>query len=242
MQKNSQYKYIASIYPHIMKHVNYDKWYDYISLIIEPYLTEDKPAILELAAGNLTLANLLSKRWNNVIATDYSKEMLLLDSRKKLPKVCCDMTNLCFSSQFDIIISSFDSVNYLLSKKKLSLLFNEVKHILKPDGIFLFDASLEANSIIFSKVKERIGVFNKIKYKHVNHYMPEKRLHINEFILYLDGKEYVEIHKQKIFPFEDYFSLLEKAGLYVSECFECFSFNSCHSDSKRAQFIVKKVI
>jgi len=43
-----------------------------------------------------------------------------------------------------------------------------------------------------------------------------------------------------IYPFETYFELIPKAGLYVVCCYKAFSFVKGNSSSERLQFIVKK--
>jgi len=48
-----------------------------------------------------------------------------------------------------------------------------------------------------------------------------------------------EIHKQKIYKFEDYFEIIAKAGMYVVECLDAFTFNNGNQHSERVQFIVK---
>ena len=53
------------------------------------------------------------------------------------------MTNIPFNSEFDLILSTFDSVNYLTSGKKLLSFFKESQRLLNDDGILTFDASME---------------------------------------------------------------------------------------------------
>ena len=48
------------------------------------------------------------------------------------------------------------------------------------------------------------------------------------------------MHEQKIYDFETYFDLIFRAGLYVVDCFETFTFKIGNADSDRIQFILKK--
>ncbi len=50
---------------------------------------------------------------------------------------------------------------------------------------------------------------------------------------------YLEKHRQKIYPFEEYFMFIEKAGLYVSECFNAFTFDNGNAECERVQFVVR---
>ena len=240
MTKTPAYDKLAVIYDHIMSRIRYDDWADYIFAISKKYITK-KAKALELAGGNCSLSNHLKKYYPNLIVTDNSKWMLFNDHVKTLPKVCCDMSQLPFKTKFDLIFSTFDSVNYLTSKKKLLNLFKEVKGNLSDNGIFTFDASLERNSYIHIRQPLRTGSFNDIHYVHQTMYDEKRKVHKNIFkIKFDDGSTFKEIHRQKIYSFEDYFLLIEKAGLFVVECLESFSFKDAKATSTRAQFILKK--
>lgn len=223
-----------------MKDINYKDWSKYIQNICSEYIKKDSK-LLELGAGNCKIANQLSKKYSQVIATDISLPMLKSDPVKIVKKVCCDMTEIPFNKKFDFIFSTFDSVNYLMSKKKLIALFNEVKNILNEDGIFTFDVSLEKNSIDFLEDYIIEGSTNGYSFKRISKYNKSRKIHKN--IFYITGediKTVKEVHEQKIYDFETYFDLVEKAGLYVVDCFEMFTFKSGNCNSDRVQFILKK--
>ena len=151
------------------------------------------------------------------------------------------MSAFPFKNKFDLVYSTFDSVNYLTTRKGLVSLFKEVSEHLNDKGIFTFDASLEKNSIIHSKLPLRKGIYKGIHFKQKSEYDYESRIHRNIFkIKTKDGEVYTEIHKQRIYPFEDYFEFLDLCGLYVEECFDAFSFQNGGPGSERVQFIVKK--
>ena len=107
-----------------MDFVSYKWWARYIYAITKTKVVKN-PRVLEIAAGNCSLAEHLSKFYKNYTATDISRSMLQKSS-SKLRRVCCDMTAIPFNHQFDLILSSFDSVNYLMSKKRLLVFFKQV--------------------------------------------------------------------------------------------------------------------
>lgn len=221
-----------------MKHVNYLKWAEYVYEITRQYLP-GKPKVLELAAGNCNFTKFYSRYYKEIIASDLSFSMLK-EGRKNFKRVCCDMTRLPFKGRFHLIYSTFDSVNYLLSKKKLLSFFKEVNRILDDEGILTFDASLEQNSLKHAEESFRTGLYKGIYFEHTSEYNVKTRMHKNSFHLNYKGDIYTEVHRQKIYSFETFFDLIEKAGLYTAECFENFTFKKGNSDSDRVQFIVKK--
>ncbi len=240
VEKSNIYDKLPLIYEYLMKKIEYDVWARYLNSIVQNKIKKDVK-VLELAAGNCTLAMNFTKYFPNIIATDLSKNMLKSVVQNKTPKVCCEMTQLPFKNKFGLIYSTFDSLNYLTSKKKLLNLFKEVNGVLDRKGVFTFDVSLEKNSINHSKVAERIGKFKNIKYKQSSKYNPQSKIHTNTFLIELpNGEIFKEIHKQKIFPFETYFEVIYKSGFTILECYKAFTYSQGNKDSERVQFILRK--
>lgn len=237
-KKVEPYQFVSLIYSDLMKEVNYKRWAKYI-YNISGELVPKNPEVLELASGSCILAKHLSKFYPEIICTDLSLGMLKQGNCFR--KVVCDMTSIPFSKKFDLIISTFDSVNYILSAEKLLSLFCEVKDILDKNGIFTFDVSLEKNSFLHQKESKNKGRLGKFTYRRESVYDSELKIHKNTFFISdKSGNTYVEEHKQKIYPFNLYFELLEKAGLYAVNCYESFTRIDAAYDMERVQFIVKR--
>ncbi len=233
------YYKVSLIYNYLMKRINYGAWAKYLYELVKPGLTSGSK-VLELAAGNCSLANNFTKYFPYLIVSDLSKYMLRSDEKNQLPKVCCDMTKLPFKNKFDLIYSTFDSINYLTSKKKLLETFKQISFAITADGIFTFDASLEKNSLIHIKQPIREGDYNGIHFKQISKYNKDSRIHKNIFFIVDNNISYTEVHKQKIFPFETYFEMLDLAGLYVQECYNTFTRKAGGPHSERVQFIAKR--
>jgi SAM-dependent methyltransferase len=235
------YRRLPLIYNHLMRKIRYDYWADYIYRIASKYIP-DKASVLELAAGDCRLAGYLIKKFPNLIVSDLSYYMLSRSEGKIKNKVCCDMLFMPFRKKFDLIYLTFDSINYLLTRKELLSFFKQIKEQLNNDGVLAFDASLENNSISHVKEPNRRGSYKRYNYLHRSIYNKKTRIHKNIFEITLqDGKIFKETHKQKILDYYEYFDLIEQAKLYVVECFDAFTFNDAKADSKRVQFVVKKI-
>ena len=235
------YTFVSQIYEHLMRQINYKDWADYIWDIQDLY-NLNPVNVLELAGGTCYIANNLFNNVENYIVSDNSIDMLIVDKNKFIDKVCCDMAALPFKCKFDFIFSTFDSVNYLLNEESLIKLFNEVSQVISDNGIFTFDVSLEKNSYKNLKRLNRKGKFNDIRYIQKSRFDADTKIHVNEFKIFLDDKEIIEIHTQKIYPFEKFFELVEHCGLFVIDCFESFTFDDAGFDSERVQFVVKKEV
>lgn len=239
--KLKAYSGVAYIYSDLMRDVNYTLWAEYIREIAKPYL-KPRPKVLELSAGTCILAEKLKRYYKDLTASDISFEMLTQQPNKKnILKVCCNMKALPFKNKFDLIYSTFDSLNYLTSKKSVIDCLKGIRKILTDDGIFTFDVSLEKNSYKHQKQHIKKGKLNDFIYDRQSIYIPASRIHKN--IFYIRDKNdnlYIEVHRQKIYKFETWFELIEKSGSVVTDCLEIFTVRKGKADSHRVQFIVKK--
>jgi ubiquinone/menaquinone biosynthesis C-methylase UbiE len=238
--KNDPYKIVSEIYNHIMKTIGYHEWGKYISSIKEFYAPEAK-LILEIAAGTGKLAEYLNAVFPSITLLDISQSMISL-ADKSFKRVCADMKLLPFKNKYDFIYSTFDSINYLKNKEDLLNYFNEVAFTLTDNGIFTFDASLENNSIKNVTRLSRKGKYKGKLFVQKSTYDFENKIHYNKFkVKFESGEIFEEIHSQKIYDFEIYFELAEKAGLKVLACFDAFTYEDANKDSERIQFIMKRI-
>lgn len=224
-----------------MSGINYRFWAKYIYELSKIYCDTKKSSVLELAAGNGSLSKYLYKKYKKYLISDLSLSMLKICKVKNLPRICFDMTLPPIKKQFDIIICSFDSVNYILSLKKLKQFFSNIYCILKENGIFLFDVGLIRNSLHHQKYAQKTGKVNNIRFERESIFSPKSRIHKNIFYFYFqDGTVRKEIHKQKIYELNQLFDIIDKSKLYVVECLNAFTFENCNSNNFRAQFVVKR--
>ncbi|MDR3666302.1 MAG: class I SAM-dependent methyltransferase [Ignavibacteriaceae bacterium] len=241
MIKAKPYQVLPLIYSHLMKRIKYDKWAEYLFTIVRKDCS-NKSKVLELAAGDCSFAKYFNKYYPSITVTDLSRWMLKQNNYIK-NKVCCDMLSLPFKSKYDLIYSNFDSINYILSGKSILAMFNEVSRLLNDNGTFIFDVSLEKNSYVHVKKNNRVGKYKGLTYKQTSTFNPATGMHINKFYIKLaNGDEYSEIHKEKIYSFNTYFKLIDKTSLYVSDCYEAFSFKPGNQNSNRVLFVIKKNI
>lgn len=237
---SKNYSIIAQIYSHLMRSIDYKMWAKYI-YDISRILKKKNISVLELACGAGNIAKHLSKKIEDYTLCDLSLNMLNSIEGCSNRKINCDIKALPFKSKYDFIFSTFDSVNYLLTKKTFIEMLKNVENCLKDDGIYTFDVSLVNNSINNHKYLNRKGEYQGIMYEQKSRYNQLKQIHSNSFkITDREGKKYFETHRQRIYPFDEYFDMIAKTDLYVFGCYDSFSFNNASSSSERAQFVLKK--
>jgi len=101
--------------------------------------------ILDLCCGSGHVTKELARRGYRVTGIDSSAGLIAL-ARKHLPGVDLrvqDARRLKLEGQYDAAISTFDSLNHILTMKELREVFVRVHGSLKREGLFVFDMNLE---------------------------------------------------------------------------------------------------
>lgn len=103
-------------------------------------------SLLELACGTGTHSLLLEKLGYEIVAVDYSHDMLE-HARKKAKE---QKSQIDFKQQdmraldlpgksFDAVICLFDSLGYVATNENILQVLKGIHRILKPDGVFVFE-------------------------------------------------------------------------------------------------------
>jgi hypothetical protein len=223
-----------------MRKVDYNEWAEYINSL-SLYSRREIASVLEIAAGNCRIADIIADRYDFFVATDISFQMLNCSGKNNYHKVACDMRELPFNFQFDFIYATFDSLNYILSKEELLRFFMNIQNFMHSDSYFTFDVSLEKNSLKHERKLNRKGKVNGLSFTQISRYDKYAKIHTNRFIIKDRNENIVEeIHKQRIYELMEIFEIIENSGMFVMECFDAFSFDDADMNSERAQFLIKK--
>lgn len=101
--------------------------------------------VLDLCCGSGHITEELVRQGFQVTGVDKSAKLIEL-AKQRLPQVefeVQDARNLALKRTFHGVLSTYDSLNHLLTIEDLSQVFASVKSVLKPGGRFVFDMNLE---------------------------------------------------------------------------------------------------
>jgi SAM-dependent methyltransferase len=101
--------------------------------------------VLDLCCGCGHVTGELVRRGYQVTGVDSSAALIAL-AREELPEVefrIKDVRTLALEREFDGVLSTFDSLNHILSLKELGEVFTGVRGVLSPGGLLVFDMNLE---------------------------------------------------------------------------------------------------
>ena len=124
----------------------YAKEAAFIHQCLQQYSTGATRRLLELACGTGNHAFVLEKFGYEIVATDYSEEMLTCAKRKAAESASSidfrwqDMRVLNIADKsFDAAICLFDSIGYVETNEELIKVFEGVRRHLRPEGLFVFE-------------------------------------------------------------------------------------------------------
>lgn len=101
--------------------------------------------VLDLCCGSGHVTRALIARGFRVTGVDASAALIAI-ARRELPQahwLVQDARTLHLDMRFDAALSTFDSLNHLLSLDELRQVFGGVRRALEPGGLFVFDMNLE---------------------------------------------------------------------------------------------------
>ncbi len=119
-----------------------------ILTVIERLITAELPRgahLLDLCCGTGYTARELTERGFEVTGIDISKEMLA-HARRRAPTarfILGDARHFKLPAGFQAVVSTFDSLNHIMSLSELGAVFRNVYGVLMPSGLFLFDMNME---------------------------------------------------------------------------------------------------
>jgi len=143
MPHNSPYDSIAGMY-----HALWFDWYLPAAMpALETLVFSRVPAgakLLDVCCGSGHVTKELVRRGYRVTGVDNSADLIEL-ARQQLPEaefVVQDVCALALPDRHDAALSTFDSLNHILTLEDLARAFRQIYQALRPGAVFVFDMNL----------------------------------------------------------------------------------------------------
>lgn len=241
------FTHVAPWYDALMVGVPYEQWVRYLDELLGQFGFNGS-SVLDLACGTGRVSRILAKKGYEVVGVDGSVAMVE-EAIKRTPGgeaeyVCQRMEELSLGRRFDLVVSFFDSLNYLTDPADLRQCCIRVAEHLNPGGLFIFDMNglyaFEAD--LFTQ--ECYGPRQKVEYSWRSEYNRETRLcHVYmEFKVKEGGKprEFREVHVQRAYTVEEVNAKLRNAGLDVLEVYDAYTLNPVRAKSDRIFWVAQR--
>ena len=247
-QQVPPYTRLALIYDFIMNHVNYFRWADFIDSLCES--VSPKPqSILDISCGTGSFILQMKKRGYQTFGCDYSSDMVRIAGKKAGNMNhdtffwCADMCHLGTCRTFDVVVSLYDSMNYLMSEQQWKCCFDAVYRALRPGGAYIFDISTISNSQHYFDHFVQKEKNDQISYVRRSTFYSNARIQENLFeISFQEVPDitFVEKHRQRIRSMDEVKALLKSTSFHVEGIFDGFSFRPGNEESERIHYFLVK--
>ncbi len=235
------YSSFASFYDYLLRHVDYQSWYEYIRTIMYNYAGNPN-FIVEIGCGTGKFGAKFSNDGHFIIGIDKALNMLRVAKTrayKNFRIVAADMQNFYLKQQPDFVFCVHDTMNYLLSADAVRKFFLHMKDILKKESVFLFDITTEFN--VCSNFNQNESTYNHYGHEIVwnNYYDTEDKIVHSVLKFKKDDSYLVEEHLQRIYSIEEIKQVLYETGYEILDVFGDYTMLQPHDETVMVNFIVK---
>lgn len=242
----SQFNEIAFLYDELMDGVPYNGWVRYLHSILNR-LNYRPESILDLCCGTGTVTRILSSQGYSVAGVDISAEMikcarnLANNEGKSIEYFIQDAATFDIGRQFDLVISFFDSLNYIINENDLQSCFKQVHKHLHHNGFFIFDMNTEFALMAGFFNQSNNGSRSPVIYNWKSKYDPNTHICAVEMdFIYHDSIKKHVVHFQRAYEDSEIINMLHNAGLEIVSVYDAYTFKEVNSKSDRAFYIARK--
>ncbi len=237
----------------MMKAVDYKGWARYIQLLMGVAGKETRRSrikgetLLEFACGTGNISLMMSGFGYNVTGMDSSESMLEV-ARAKLSRrrgkplrlLCADMVTGSCEGEFDRAVCVYDSINYIPTPEGLRHFFRNAFASLKEGGVFVFDASLESNSLNDASLFVQRGRYKGTYYHRKSLYDPVTKIHKTYVRVRINDEIIEEVHMEYVYQLELIRELFAAAGFVEKFAAGDFTMLEADEKSERVHFVLVK--
>lgn len=228
------YELFSKYYDKTYKSLFYKKYATFIRAVVK-FNSINEVRLLDVGCGTGQLIKQLKSSHYHLEGVDASTEMLKIAKRRNqdIRFYNQNFIQLNTGKKYNVIVSTFDTVNYLTNKRDLIKAFKNVSKHLMEGGLFIFDINTIYKKIPKTFITNGMIFHNKIQNKYWF-----SMIEINK-----TGNNLVEFHKERLYSFSEIDCALKESGLKVDTLYSDFK-NQIKSTKEisRLFFIAKKSI
>jgi len=157
---NQNFNLYSQYYDLLYKDKDYLEETEYLVGLINKYSSQSKN-VIELGSGTGKHANLLAGKGYQVLGIERSAEMVEIANQIKKDGVdfqVADITNFKTDLSFDVALSLFHVISYLVDIEQLIKTFENVNRCLNKEALFIFDV-WHSTAVNFLLPEKRTKIF-----------------------------------------------------------------------------------
>jgi len=237
---------VGPYYDVLMSSVPYRSWVDYVQRLLQRFEAHPQ-AVLDLACGTgMVGAEIARRGCPRVFGVDLSEGMARVAAEEGRLRVAVqDARALGLKpGSLDLVVSLYDSLNYILEPSGLSACFQAVRDCLTPGGLFIFDLNTIRALALDLFTQDNLRSADPLVYSWRSHWDERSRVcTVRMWFRWSDGEEtheFVEVHRQRGYRDDEVQALLRKAGLDILAAYDAYSFDPLHSRSTRVFYVAQR--
>lgn len=243
---HGEFDEVAQYYDLLMSSVPYARWVDYVELLLQRWEAEPR-RVLDLACGTGKVGSEFIDRGYNAIGVDLSEPMVrYCDTREPpLAALVADASALGIADeQFDLVVSLYDSLNYILESEALAEAIAEAHRVLDSGGLFIFDMNTPRALSAGLFNQSNLETDDRLRYSWEAHWDKTSRICRVDMIYYWDtdsGQHHFrETHYQKAYEKEEILTMISAAGFSDYEALTGYTFRPLTPKADRAYYVARK--
>ena len=220
MKEKAAYSNLAVWFEYLNDDCGYENWSQYLIEKLSAFSLQDG---LDVGCGGGWFTRAFQRAGYRVTGLDISPEMLDFAQSKALQTglrgeyLLGDITKFRSPKKYDFVTAINDCINYI-PKNKIGNAFQNVKNLLKKDGIFLFDVSSEKK--FREKIANTVSVDDRDEVTYMSFNRAEEdgaSMDVTLFVKDKDGRytRLEETHRQYAYSEKEILSALEENGFSV---------------------------
>lgn len=238
---------MADFYDHLMRGVPYDEWVDYVEALVDRWNAHPR-RVLDLACGTGQVGAELLRRGYEVWGADLSEPMVRHCARREppLPAVVCDARALALGDgSFDLVVSLYDSLNYILELEGFRAAMREGCRVLRPGGLFIFD--LNTTRALSTEMFTQVSLYgpDPLQYNWKANW--DQKQHLCRVDMWFgwkhpDGRlqEFEEVHWQRAYSNAEVSAALREAGFTSWRAYNAYHYTPPTPWSDRVFYVARK--
>lgn len=243
---SESFETIGPYYDALMSTVPYASWVDYVEALLRRF--EHRPrTILDLACGTGKVGAELARRgYPRVFGIDLSEGMVRIATETRRLRAAVQDARALGLRQggLDLVVSLYDSLNYVLEPEGLLACFQGVHGGLRSDGLLIFDLNTIRALALDLFTQDNLRSSAALQYSWRSEWDPEARLCTVRmwFRWRRDGKEheFVEVHRQRGHADDEVRAMLAEVGFEVLAVYDAYCFDPLHDRSTRAFYVARR--
>ena len=252
----SQFQDVAPWYDELMADVPYDMWMRYVLSLYQMHGPLSPPRsplrVLDVACGTGAMALRFARMGCSVLGVDISEPMIRVATARARQMGLSvgfraeDAARMDLSGrQFDLAVSLFDSLNYIIEPERLQAAMHHVSDALVSGGVFVFDmnTTYALRERLFDQEDQRST--SPIRYRWRSRFDETTRLCTIRMEFWTGDEsgaapQFVEEHMQRAYETAEIEAMLTNAGFGGVFVYHAFTFDPCSETTDRAYYVAVK--